>query len=171
MHYNRGSQVMNICVWPAVKISLITPRLESKAAYLAGQQAAGLRIQPPGDDAQPCCVMLQQGLFVLFVSLLSLCPSNTVSLQRTNSLKRAKRKVFTVQKQKITICQQMLVMAVDQYQLSYWARCWDFWPSKLYIYNWGETARQISATETHSAKYYMAVLLRFWVLPLFRQVI
>lgn len=48
MHYNRGSQVMNICVWPAVKISLITPRLESKAAYLAGQQAAGLRIQPPG---------------------------------------------------------------------------------------------------------------------------
>lgn len=63
---------MNICVWPAVKISLITPRLERKAAYLDGQQAAGLCIQPPGDDAQPCCVMLRRGLFVLFVSLLSL---------------------------------------------------------------------------------------------------
>lgn len=33
MHYNRGSQVMNICVRPAVKISLITQRLESKAVY------------------------------------------------------------------------------------------------------------------------------------------
>lgn len=61
---------MNICVWPAVKISLITPRLESKAAYLASQQAAGLRIQPPGDETQPCCVMLWQGLFVVFVSSL-----------------------------------------------------------------------------------------------------
>lgn len=40
VHYNRGSQVMNICVSSAVKISLITAGLESKAAYLAGQQAA-----------------------------------------------------------------------------------------------------------------------------------
>ena len=64
---------MNICVWPAVKISLITPRLESKAAYLAGQQAAGLRVHPPGDDAQPCCVVLWQGLFVVFVSRLPFC--------------------------------------------------------------------------------------------------
>lgn len=74
VHYNRGSQVMNICVWPAVKISLITPRLERGAAYLAGQQAAGLATQPPGDAApQPCCVVLWQGLFVVFVSRLSLC--------------------------------------------------------------------------------------------------
>lgn len=84
--------MMNICVWPAVKISLITPRLESRAAYLAGQQAAGLRIQPPGADAKPRCVMLRQGLFVPFVSLLSQCPGSTVSQQSVNAAERSKKK-------------------------------------------------------------------------------
>ena len=92
---------MNICVWPAVKISLITPRLESKAAYLAGQQAAGLRIQPPGGWRAAmlrrvmarliCCICLSS----LFLSrCLWLRVAQLPPRKRMNLLKGAKKKKF-----------------------------------------------------------------------------
>lgn len=73
VHYNRGSQVMNICVRPAVKISLINPLdLKSEVAYLAGQHAAeALACNLLGK--RHCVVVLRRGLFVPFVSLSSFC--------------------------------------------------------------------------------------------------
>lgn len=101
MHYNRGSQVMNICVWPAVKISLITARLESKVAYLAGQQAAGLSIQPPGDHARSHVVLCYGKAYLLYLSLLFLSVSlltrfqvTPSPLKRINLLKEAKKSFY-----------------------------------------------------------------------------
>jgi len=72
MHYNRGSQVMNICVWPAVKISLITPRLESKAAYLAVQPAAGPSLHYLLGTTHSHVVLRYGKAYLVYLSLLSL---------------------------------------------------------------------------------------------------
>lgn len=67
---------MNICVRPAVKISLINHLdLKSEAAYLAGQQAAGApRPQPPGGDDVALLCYAEAYLFHLSLFLLSLFP-------------------------------------------------------------------------------------------------
>jgi len=61
---------MNICVRPAVNISLITARLERAYLARASGRRASLRIaQPPrGTPPPPRGVMLRRGLFVVFVS-------------------------------------------------------------------------------------------------------
>lgn len=75
---------MNICVRPAVKISLINHLdLKSEAAYLAGQQAAGApRPQPPGGlgGGGHGVVVLRRGLFVPFVSLSSFSVSEAAQV-------------------------------------------------------------------------------------------
>lgn len=120
---------MNICVSPAVKISLITARLESKAVYLAVLAGWGalLPMLPPGDDEQPCCVVLWQGLFVVLVSPLSSClgvcavPSSACSSQKDGFAERSKKLSHYCPRAKNNYNMSAATFygkVVDQYQLT-----------------------------------------------------
>lgn len=123
MHYNRGSQVMNICVRPAVKISLITPRLESGAVPGRPTGSGPPPATSRGRGAAIFVLCLWQGLFVVLDSPLfrscSLHGFRFFFFFFLRLLKGAKRKVSAAQQNKTTaIRQQGLVRLVDQYELT-----------------------------------------------------
>lgn len=101
VHYNGGSQVMNICVRPAVKISLINHLdLKSEAAYLAGQQAAGAPSPATSWGGRRGVVVLRRGLFVPFVSLSSFSVSEAAQVFPSKCINALKRE--TEKKKKIS---------------------------------------------------------------------